>query len=163
MVKEILPDAANHSHSRKKAGQYCSPGTHFPCEACRCPALGELLLEMNNHLKIMIKITRLGGTFGFWVLLQSYVPIHQTCYSTHCLPSVGVRVSRAATGTSALVLQGKDYDSLRTVIDLDLERIETSISYLQESLTSLLEIVLQNRRRLDLTFPPARRAMFCLS
>lgn len=45
-------------------------------------------------------------------------------------------MARAATGTSALVLQGENYDSLKAAIDLDVERIETSTSHLQESLTS---------------------------
>ena len=74
---------------------------------------------------------------------------------------LGLRVARAATRTSTLILQGKNYDGLEVAIDVDRERIETSISHLQESLTSLSEVVLQNRR--DLTFPPARRAMLCLS
>ena len=47
-----------------------------------------------------------------------------------------------ATATSTLVLQGKNYELLRTAIDTDIEKIETSISHLQESLTSLSEVVL---------------------
>jgi hypothetical protein len=58
-------------------------------------------------------------------------------------------VARAATRTSTLVLQGKNYESLRAVFDLDIERTETSISHLQESLTSLSKVVLQNKRGLD--------------
>ena len=48
---------------------------------------------------------------------------------------LGLRVARAATRTSALVLQGKNYDSLRATKTLDIQKIETPISHLQESLT----------------------------
>jgi hypothetical protein len=37
----------------------------------------------------------------------------------------------------ALVSQGKNYKLLRTAIEKDIERIETSISHLQESVNSL--------------------------
>lgn len=60
----------------------------------------------------------------------------------------GLCVGGAATGISALVFQGKKYELLRKSIDTDVERIETFVSHLQESLT-LSELVLQNRRGLD--------------
>ena len=59
---------------------------------------------------------------------------------------LGLEMARAATRTSTLVLLGENYDSLRAAIDLDIEKIETSISHLQESLTLLSEVVLQDGR-----------------
>jgi hypothetical protein len=61
-------------------------------------------------------------------------------------------VEEASIGISALVLQGKNYELLRTVIGTDIEKIKTTFDNLQESLTSLHEVVFQNRRRLDLSF-----------
>ncbi|NXO94135.1 ENV1 protein, partial [Certhia brachydactyla] len=55
-----------------------------------------------------------------------------------------------ATGVSALVSQGQGLTQLQMTIDEDLQRIEKSISFLEKSLSSLSEVVLQNRRGLDL-------------
>ena len=58
----------------------------------------------------------------------------------------------AATGASALALQGTNYESLWKSMDIDIKRIETFNSHLQESFTSCSEVVLENCRGLDLLF-----------
>uniref|UniRef100_A0A673U312 Envelope protein n=1 Tax=Suricata suricatta TaxID=37032 RepID=A0A673U312_SURSU len=67
------------------------------------------------------------------------------------LLSLGV-VAGIGTSTTALVHGSQNYEALRASIDEDLKMLEQSITHLEKSLTSLSEVVLQNRRGLDLLF-----------
>ena len=64
----------------------------------------------------------------------------------------GLGIAGAGTGIAALSLQGQGFTSLWAAIHEDITRLEESISHLGKSLTSLSEMVLQNRRGLDLIF-----------
>ncbi|XP_023380178.1 endogenous retrovirus group S71 member 1 Env polyprotein-like [Pteropus vampyrus] len=66
---------------------------------------------------------------------------------------VGIGVARsAAVGTAALVTGSSNYKALSQQINEDLSTLENSINHLETSLNSLAEVVLQNRRGLDLLF-----------
>lgn len=57
-----------------------------------------------------------------------------------------------AVGSTALVKGNEDYKRLSKQTDIDLSTLEDTVGKLKTSLSSLAEVVLQNRRRLDLLF-----------
>jgi hypothetical protein len=56
------------------------------------------------------------------------------------------------TRIAALMLQEKNYNSLKADIDEDIQCIEKLISHLECNVDSLPEVMLQNRQGLDLVF-----------
>lgn len=69
--------------------------------------------------------------------------------------TLGVAAS-VGTRTATLIRAPQYFHQLRVTIDEDLRALEQSISQLEESLTLLSEVVLQNRRGLDLLFLKAK-------
>lgn len=65
---------------------------------------------------------------------------------------LGAGLAGMGTGIIALTLQDKNYNSLKADIDEHIQHLEKSISYLKSNVDSLEEVVLQNRRGLDLVF-----------
>jgi hypothetical protein len=64
----------------------------------------------------------------------------------------GIGLAGVGTSIASLATQHSGLTSLRAAIDEDLDHIEKSISHLEKSQNSLAEVVLQNRRGLDLLF-----------
>lgn len=67
------------------------------------------------------------------------------------LAGLGIAGS-AAVGTSSLIIQDQNFKSLSHQIAQDLGDLESSVSRLELQVDSLAEVVLQNRRGLDLLF-----------
>lgn len=65
---------------------------------------------------------------------------------------LGLSATGTGVGITSLVLSNRYYNQLQEAIYEDIKSLEGSISHLQESMTSLAEVVLQNRQGLDLFF-----------
>lgn len=109
--------------------------------------------EEDDHICILTHIipqvyyySEEGGRANFGLDRQKRVPV-----LIPVLMGLGMAGSMAV-GAAALIKGNQDFKVLSNQVNTDLSALEASVTHLEGSLSSLAEVVLQNRRGLDLLF-----------
>ena len=132
------------------------PEGWWACNTGLTPCVSTSVFNFSHEFCIMVQLVpRLmyHDDFSFVAELEPRLRYKREPVSLTLAVLLGVGVAAGVgTGAAAIIQENQHYEGLRIAIDEDLRTIEQSISKLEESLTSLSEVVLQNRRGLDLLF-----------
>ncbi|NXC18358.1 ENV1 protein, partial [Corythaeola cristata] len=90
--------------------------------------------------------------YYYWGEANSKLQKREVLTAVTIAALLGLGVAGTTTGVTSLVTQQQGLSQLQAVIDEDLQKIEKSMTSLEQSLSSLSEVVLQNRWGLDLLF-----------
>lgn len=145
--------------NRTGEDSYLAPeeGTWWACNTGLTPCISSSLFNNSIHYCVMVRLfPRVlyhdAGVF------EERIEGHVTRFRREPVSltlAVLLGVGTAAgigTGAAALIQGPNQMAQLQAAIDQDLKELEASITALKDSLTSLSEVVLQNRRGLDLLF-----------
>ncbi|XP_062947204.1 solute carrier family 23 member 2 isoform X1 [Cynocephalus volans] len=155
----------NQTHSINSTGnnQYLLPSNHswWACNTGLTPCLSTSVFNQSKDFCTQVQLIPRIYYHPGETLLQAYDNPHPrvkrepVSLTLAVLLGLGIAAGMG-TGTAALVKGPLDLQqgltSLQTAIDTDLRALQDSVSKLEASLTSLSEVVLQNRRGLDLLF-----------
>lgn len=143
--------------------QYLLPFNHswWACSTGLTPCLSTSVFNQSKDFCIQIQLIPRIYYHPEGTLLQAYDSSHPrfrrepVSLTLAVLLGLGIAAG-IGTGSTALIKGPMDLQqgltSLQIAMDADLRALQDSISKLEDSLTSLSEVVLQNRRGLDLLF-----------
>ncbi|XP_058136869.1 MLV-related proviral Env polyprotein-like [Dasypus novemcinctus] len=121
------------------------------------PCLNVATLDANNETCVLIflapRVLYHSDTDFFRCLLRKQTSLHllkrEPITAALTVASL-LSLAGAGTGIAALATQSSALSSLRQAVDEDITYLHKAVKYLKDSLNSLSELVLQNRRGLDL-------------
>ena len=90
--------------------------------------------------------------YRYWGEANSRLQKREVLTAVTIATLLGLGAAGTAMGVTSLVTQQRGLSQLQAAIDEDLQKIEKSMTFLERSLSSLSEVVLKNRRGLDLLF-----------
>ncbi|XP_027256337.1 MLV-related proviral Env polyprotein-like [Cricetulus griseus] len=134
-------------------------GTYWACSTGLTPCVSTTVLNTTIDFCILIelwpKVTYHQPEYVYSVLEKSTRYKREPISFTVALLLGGITMGgiAAGIGTGTVALQGiNHFKLLQQAMHTDIQVLEESVSALEKSLTSLSEVVLQNRRGLDLLF-----------
>lgn len=130
-------------------------GTYFACSFGITPTVVPLLLTKNHEYCVVVMLVpRISIRPPTDLLPFSGSPRTKREPVTAITLAVllGLGVTGAGTGIASIVNTRQQLFTLSLAIDKDIQALQEGLNNLKESLVSLSEVVLQNRRGLDLLF-----------
>nr|WBM84729.1 MAG: envelope protein [Hervey pteropid gammaretrovirus] len=150
--------ALNFSQSH----QYLRPSNYswWSCNTGLTPCISTSIFNQSKDFCVQVQLIPRVYYHSDEALMQALTPhprLKREPVSLTLAALLGLGITAGiSTGSAALIKGPIDLQSgladLQAAIDTDLQALQDSISKLESSLTSLSEVVLQNRRGLDLLF-----------
>lgn len=134
-------------------------GTMWACSTGLTPCISTTILNLTTDYCVLVelwpRVTYHSPSYVYGLFERSNRHKREPVSLTLALLLGGLTMGGIAagigTGTTALMAT-QQFQQLQAAVQDDLREVEKSISNLEKSLTSLSEVVLQNRRGLDLLF-----------
>lgn len=162
-VPQTQQHLCNSSMTVTGTNQYLIPSntSWWACSTGLTPCVSTSVFDQSKDFCIMIQLVPRIYYHSEEIVLEAYdfgpKRIKREPVSLTLAVMLGIGLAAGVgTGTTALITGPQQLqhrlDTLHAAMAQDIKALESSVSKLEESLTSLSEVVLQNRRGLDLLF-----------